>query len=383
MSKEKTSNVLRETTFGWFPIEEDKAKRSPIDVYMNLGSRHPKEESFVEEKILKEHIRDANSELIEKKTGNDEHQVDPPWALCHKPLPNKPIESNNEEVLVRSKSAPISYEWKPKKLAINIPKAKLTNLFDREPKHTYFSFSQKISTDKENKTKPLVSFSPKLESEEMEECSKEIVQPSLIESFNVGKKPLISQKDHEANSLRRKKARPKTAAAYDSRSSQGHLLCYNKRPKSTISLMPRSLHSQMDHEEKFKSNEFLKSRTEAMGSRCSNNNELVSEKPKTKSLLENWKSNLLEREKFLHPRPNYFVRIDMNKLQPDERAPQIHYNSPDTYFLNTMPFRKATFTIDPSFISENLNVQKIDLKRKESNGSKNAVRYRREFAFVY
>lgn len=73
----------------------------------------------------------------------------------------------------------------------------------------------------------------------------------------------------------------------------------------------------------------------------------------------------------------------MNKLQADDPAPEIHYNSPDTYFLNTMPFRKATFTIDPSFISENLNVQKIDLKRRDSSNLKNSVRYRRDFAFVY
>lgn len=73
----------------------------------------------------------------------------------------------------------------------------------------------------------------------------------------------------------------------------------------------------------------------------------------------------------------------MNKLQPDSPAPELHYNSPETYFYNTMPFRKATFSIHPSFISENLNIQKIDLKRKDTAGSNKAVRYRRDFAFVY
>lgn len=47
MSKVKTSNVSRETIYGWFPIDEDKPKRSPTDIYMNLGFRHPKEDSFV------------------------------------------------------------------------------------------------------------------------------------------------------------------------------------------------------------------------------------------------------------------------------------------------------------------------------------------------
>lgn len=47
MSKVRTNNVSRETIYGWFPTDEDKPKRSPTDIYMNLGSRHPKQESFV------------------------------------------------------------------------------------------------------------------------------------------------------------------------------------------------------------------------------------------------------------------------------------------------------------------------------------------------
>lgn len=47
MSREKKSKIKQETIFGWFPHEEEKPRRSPVDVYMNLGSRHPKEESFI------------------------------------------------------------------------------------------------------------------------------------------------------------------------------------------------------------------------------------------------------------------------------------------------------------------------------------------------
>lgn len=88
----------------------------------------------------------------------------------------------------------------------------------------------------------------------------------------------------------------------------------------------------------------------------------------------------LKNRKYLHKRPNYFVKIDMDKLKPDRAAPEIHYNASETYFYNTMPFRNATFTIDPSFISEKLNVQKLDRIRGSAN---ERVKYRRDFAFVY
>ena len=93
--------------------------------------------------------------------------------------------------------------------------------------------------------------------------------------------------------------------------------------------------------------------------------------------------------KFLQKRPKYHVKIDQEKVRSDPPAPEIHYNSPETYFYNTVPSRKATFTINPEFRSEMLNVHKIGLKKRD-NGSSSpnlrfgaAVKYRRNYAFCY
>ena len=83
----------------------------------------------------------------------------------------------------------------------------------------------------------------------------------------------------------------------------------------------------------------------------------------------------------MNKRPNYYVKIDIDKLRPEREAPIIHYNAAETFFCNTMPFRRATFDINPNFISENLNIQKLDLKLRGSSAE--PVKYRRNFAFVY
>ncbi len=103
-----------------------------------------------------------------------------------------------------------------------------------------------------------------------------------------------------------------------------------------------------------------------------------------------WKDQLLGREKFLQKRPKYHVKIDPEKVRPDPPAPEIHYNSPETYFYNTVPTRKATFTINPNFRSEMLNVQKMGLQTRAKGKSTTnllshfaPVKYRRNYAFCY
>lgn len=188
--------------------------------------------------------------------------------------------------LVRSKSAPI--EWKPKKLPITIPKPILKNLFYKEPKHSYFSMNQKDSSEKERK------IAAKLDGENMDEISNEIDPPCFFESLNIGKKPIISQKENEKYASKDKKIRPKTAGVFIKSTQEQTLV--NKRPKSTIPIRPKLTHVQLVSDEKFKSKEALNSAIETESSTFANQNEFLNEKSKTKTLLENWKSNLLERE---------------------------------------------------------------------------------------
>jgi hypothetical protein len=81
------------------------------------------------------------------------------------------------------------------------------------------------------------------------------------------------------------------------------------------------------------------------------------------------------------------VKIDPEKVRADLPAPEIHTNASETYFYNTMPFKRSTFTINPNFISENLNVKKIGLQNRSLSASVNLdsapVKYRRNYAFVY
>jgi hypothetical protein len=81
------------------------------------------------------------------------------------------------------------------------------------------------------------------------------------------------------------------------------------------------------------------------------------------------------------------VKIDPEKVKSDPPAPGYFFNAPETFFYNTSPSRKATFTINPHFRSEVLNVQKLGLKNREHTSSPNLfgapVKYRRNYAFVY
>jgi hypothetical protein len=75
----------------------------------------------------------------------------------------------------------------------------------------------------------------------------------------------------------------------------------------------------------------------------------------------------------------------MDKIKPDPEAPQLHFNAAETYFYNTLPYRKATFTVNPHFISENLIAKKNLIeqeKRRLNNNVTQPVKYRRDYAFV-
>lgn len=49
--------------------------------------------------MLKEYVKDIKLENFNEKTNNTDQEVDPPWGLCFKPLPNKSIENNDEKGL--------------------------------------------------------------------------------------------------------------------------------------------------------------------------------------------------------------------------------------------------------------------------------------------
>jgi hypothetical protein len=70
----------------------------------------------------------------------------------------------------------------------------------------------------------------------------------------------------------------------------------------------------------------------------------------------------------------------MDKIRPDPAADEIHVNASETYFYNTIPNKKSSFTIDPSFSSEGMQGYKMKLRSKSSSVNN---RIRRDYAFVY
>jgi hypothetical protein len=77
---------------------------------------------------------------------------------------------------------------------------------------------------------------------------------------------------------------------------------------------------------------------------------------------------------FLHffsipPRPKYYQTIPVEKFQLPKPPVDIHYNASDTYFYNTLPKRVHRYVINPHFISENLNVNKISLSKRPSTAT--------------
>jgi len=96
-------------------------------------------------------------------------------------------------------------------------------------------------------------------------------------------------------------------------------------------------------------------------------------------------SNL--KRSYLQKRPKYCVKSDPEKLKIDPPLAAFDtHNSSETYFYNTIPIRKTCYTVNPHFISENLNVKKMDLQNRlmgSSAGVFGPVKYRRDYAFVY
>lgn len=115
----------------------------------------------------------------------------------------------------------------------------------------------------------------------------------------------------------------------------------------------------------------------------------------TSVVKETWKSDLLKRYSRKYERPKYFVEVSEESLKTDPGAPELHFIASDTYFLNTMPTKRSTFTIHPEFISESLDVRKVLLSKKMAAEGKAALsstekeealrnlRFRRDYAFVY
>jgi hypothetical protein len=61
----------------------------------------------------------------------------------------------------------------------------------------------------------------------------------------------------------------------------------------------------------------------------------------------------------------------------------MHFKAGETFFYKTLPTRKMTFTIDPNFISENLNITKVSLQNRSPSTTNGPVRFRKDYAFVY
>ncbi len=59
----------------------------------------------------------------------------------------------------------------------------------------------------------------------------------------------------------------------------------------------------------------------------------------------------------------------MEKFQIPKPAVDLHYNASETYFYNTLPKRVHRYVIDPHFISENLNVNKMSLSKRPPTAS--------------
>jgi hypothetical protein len=66
----------------------------------------------------------------------------------------------------------------------------------------------------------------------------------------------------------------------------------------------------------------------------------------------------------LPQRPKYYQTIPIEKFQVPKPPAELHYNASETYFYNTLPKRVPRYVVDPNFISENLNVNKISLSKR-------------------
>ena len=72
----------------------------------------------------------------------------------------------------------------------------------------------------------------------------------------------------------------------------------------------------------------------------------------------------------------YAVKCVEPVLAPE--PPKIHMESKETFFINTIPRRKATFDVSQDWISEGLHAQRIELQKRHG------INYRyKTFGFAY
>ncbi|XP_052717477.1 uncharacterized protein LOC128189768 isoform X3 [Crassostrea angulata] len=72
----------------------------------------------------------------------------------------------------------------------------------------------------------------------------------------------------------------------------------------------------------------------------------------------------------------YYVRCDEPDIEPE--GPRVHMENLETFFLNTIPRRPATFTIHKEWVSETIHAKRMELQKREG------IKHRwKNFAFVY
>lgn len=72
----------------------------------------------------------------------------------------------------------------------------------------------------------------------------------------------------------------------------------------------------------------------------------------------------------------YYVRCDEPEIEPE--GPRVHMENLETFFLNTIPRRPATFTIHKEWVSETIHAKRMELQKREG------IKHRwKNFAFVY
>ncbi|XP_062613373.1 putative uncharacterized protein DDB_G0290521 isoform X1 [Saccostrea cucullata] len=72
----------------------------------------------------------------------------------------------------------------------------------------------------------------------------------------------------------------------------------------------------------------------------------------------------------------YYVRCDEPEIEPE--GPKVHMENLETFFLNTIPRRPATFAIHKEWVSETIHAKRMELQKREG------IKHRwKNFAFVY
>jgi len=143
MEYKHSNKPSQETLFGWYPGGNDSAVReNPKDVYINLGVRPPREQSYTEADLMYKYHQSvkpserANCFSVQQ---TPDEAVRPPWALNLAAPSNqeyqdeieRQLEQRNEAIKNqnRTKSAPAIPTHR---IILKIPHAQLNNLFDAD-----------------------------------------------------------------------------------------------------------------------------------------------------------------------------------------------------------------------------------------------------------